>query len=68
MCRAFWGAAAGLSGVLGLGMLVTSAVVSSLYPAPTVLLARILDGEHLGPRRIAGLVLALAGVALMAVA
>jgi len=50
-----------------LGLLVTSAVVSSLYPAPTVVLARVFDRQRLGPRRIAGLVLSLAGVALMAV-
>lgn len=49
------------------GLLVTAAVVSSLYPAPTVLLARIVDREVLGPRRIIGLLLALGGVALMAV-
>lgn len=40
---------------------------SSLYPAPTVLFARAFDGQRLGPRRIAGLVLSLAGVALMAI-
>lgn len=49
------------------GLLITSAVVSSLYPAPTVVLARIIDRERLGPRRIIGLLLALAGVSLMAV-
>lgn len=48
------------------GLLVTSSVVSSLYPAPTVVLARLIDGERLGPRRAAGLVAALVGVALMA--
>jgi len=50
-----------------IGLLVTSAVVSSLYPAPTVLFARAFDGQRLGPRRILGLVLSLAGVALMAI-
>lgn len=49
------------------GLLVTSSVVSSLYPAPTVMLARLIDGERLGKRRAAGLLAALAGVALMAV-
>ena len=48
------------------GLLVTSSVVSSLYPAPTVVLSRVLDGQELGSRRIVGLVLALAGVGLMA--
>jgi len=50
-----------------IGLLVTSAVVSSLYPAPTVLFARAFDGQRLGPRRVVGLVLSLAGVALMAI-
>lgn len=50
-----------------IGLLVTSAVVSSLYPAPTVLFARAFDGQRLGPRRIVGLILSLAGVALMAI-
>lgn len=49
------------------GLLVTSSVVSSLYPAPTVVLARLFDGERLGARRVAGLLAALVGVALMAV-
>jgi drug/metabolite transporter (DMT)-like permease len=49
------------------GLLITSAVVSSLYPAPTVLLARTIDRERLGVRRVVGLLLALAGVSLMAI-
>ena len=49
------------------GLLITSAVISSLYPAPTVLLARVLDRQRLGPRRLAGFVLALAAGALMVV-
>lgn len=49
------------------GLLAISAVVSSLYPAPTVLLARALDHQRLRPLRVLGLVLALVGVALMTV-
>jgi drug/metabolite transporter (DMT)-like permease len=48
-----------------IGLLAISSVVSSLYPAPTVLLARVLDGQRLRPVRVVGLLLALAGVALM---
>ncbi len=48
-----------------LGLLTIAAVVSSLYPGPTVLLAFIVFKERLGVARIAGLALALAGVALI---
>jgi len=48
------------------GLLATSGVVSSLYPAPTVLLATIIDRQKLTGLRAAGLGFALAGVALMA--
>ena len=47
------------------GMLATSVVISSMYPAPTVLLARIRDGERLGTLRVVGILLALAGVAFI---
>ncbi len=47
------------------GLLVLTAVITSLYPAPTVLLARVFFRERLGLVRWAGLVLAVAGVALM---
>lgn len=69
--------AAGIAGVLDMtanvffllavrsGLLVTSAVISSLYPGPTVLLARLRDQERLGLRRVIGLLLSLAGVALI---
>ena len=50
-----------------IGLLAISGVVSSLYPAPTVILASILDRQKLSRLRIAGLILALAGVALMTV-
>jgi drug/metabolite transporter (DMT)-like permease len=47
------------------GMVSIAAAVAALYPGPTVLLARIVLRERLTPLRIAGLVLALAGVALI---
>jgi len=50
-----------------IGLLAISGVVSSLYPAPTVILARILDRQKLSGMRVTGLVLALGGVALMTV-
>jgi len=50
-----------------LGLLTVVTVISSLYPAPTVLLARIVSGERLTAGRIAGLALALAAVACIGV-
>lgn len=47
------------------GMLALVAVVTSMYPAPTVILARLVFRERLGAARIAGVGLALAGVALI---
>jgi len=47
------------------GMLSVAAAVAALYPGPTVLLARIVLRERLTALRIAGLALALAGVALI---
>ncbi len=47
------------------GLLSISAVVTSLFPAPTVILARIFLKERIPPARIAGLGLAVAGVALI---
>jgi len=49
------------------GMLTLAAVVTSLYPGPTVILALIFYRERLTLPRIAGLLLALAGVALISV-
>ncbi|MFI5367532.1 MAG: EamA family transporter [Spirochaetia bacterium] len=49
------------------GMLSTVAVVASLYPGPTVLLAWLVLRERLTSTRVLGLVLALAGVALLSV-
>jgi drug/metabolite transporter (DMT)-like permease len=48
------------------GLLAITAVITSLYPAGTILLARVLLGERLTPLRIAGLCFAAASVALIA--
>ena len=47
----------------GLLMLVT--LITSLYPAPTVILARVVHGQRISVPRAAGIALALAGVALI---
>jgi len=47
------------------GMLSIAAAVAALYPGPTVLLARVVLRERLTAPRVAGLVLALAGVVLI---
>ena len=49
------------------GMLSLVTVITALYPAPTVLLARIFMHQKLPPVRLAGLALALTGVALISV-
>ena len=49
------------------GLLAVTAVITSLYPAVTILLARVLSGERLTALRIIGLSLAAASVALIAV-
>ena len=49
------------------GLLSLVAVVASLYPAGTVFLARVVLGERLGPQRLAGVVVALAAVGLIAI-
>lgn len=48
------------------GLLAVTAVIYSLYPAGTIVLARALSGERLTASRIAGLFLAAASVALIA--
>jgi drug/metabolite transporter (DMT)-like permease len=50
------------------GLLAVTAVIASLYPGGTILLARIRPGERLGAVRLAGLALAGASVALIAFA
>jgi drug/metabolite transporter (DMT)-like permease len=49
------------------GLLAVTAVITSLYPGSTILLARVLLGERLTRIRLAGLGLAAAAVALIAV-
>jgi drug/metabolite transporter (DMT)-like permease len=49
------------------GLLAIAAVISSLYPAVTIMLARVLLGERLTAVRLAGLTLAAAAVTLIAV-
>ena len=50
------------------GLLAVTAVITSLYPASTILLARLVLGERITRIRIAGLGLAAASVALIAFA
>jgi drug/metabolite transporter (DMT)-like permease len=66
----------GLTGTVGivfyflathLGLLAITAVITSLYPASTIVLARGLLGERLTRFRVAGLCLAAASVALIAI-
>lgn len=49
------------------GMLSLVTVITALYPAPTVLLARVFMHQKLPPARLAGLALAITGVALISV-
>jgi drug/metabolite transporter (DMT)-like permease len=48
-------------------MLSLVAIVTSLFPAPTVLLARIFQHQRIPPARLAGLALALTGIGLISV-
>jgi drug/metabolite transporter (DMT)-like permease len=48
------------------GLLAVTAVIYSLYPAGTIVLARVVSGEHLTAVRISGLLLAAASVGLIA--
>ncbi|TVR85199.1 MAG: EamA/RhaT family transporter [Spirochaetaceae bacterium] len=60
---------ANISFVLALhyGLLSVVAVITSLAPAPTVILGRVFLGQTLTPARISGLVLAVLGVVLLSV-
>ena len=50
------------------GLLAVTAVIVALYPAGTIVLARVLLGERLSRMRVAGLCLAAVSVALIAAA
>lgn len=50
-----------------LASLVVVAVVASLYPAVTVLMARVIHLEHLSPRQVGGLSLGVLAVALLSI-
>jgi drug/metabolite transporter (DMT)-like permease len=47
------------------GLLIIVTIITSLYPAPTVVLARIFHGQRISAPRAAGIGLALAGVAMI---
>jgi drug/metabolite transporter (DMT)-like permease len=47
------------------GLLILVTLITSIFPAPTVILARIFHGQRISAPRAAGILLALAGVALM---
>jgi drug/metabolite transporter (DMT)-like permease len=73
---ALLGAFTGATGTVGLifyflathlGLLAITAVITSLYPASTIVLARALLSERLTKIRVAGLCLAAAAVALIAI-
>ncbi len=49
------------------GPIAIAAVVGSLYPAVTTLLARVFLREHLARHQVAGLFIALAGITLLSV-
>lgn len=48
-------------------LLILVTLITSLYPAPTVVLARIFQGQRISAPRAAGIALAIAGVALMGI-
>lgn len=49
------------------GYIILAAVLTALYPAPTVLMQRIFLKENLSPMRIAGLLLSICGAALIGI-
>lgn len=51
---------------MGSGMLAIVAILSSLYPAATVILAALINSERLTPPQWTGVVFALTGIALIA--
>ena len=63
-----FGAVAGLAFYLATsqGLLAVAAVLASLYPAMTILLAVVLLGERIGRAQVVGLLLCGASIALVA--
>lgn len=49
------------------GLVAIVVMITSIYPAQTVLLGRVIFGQRVGPIRLAGIVIAIIGVALMSV-
>lgn len=49
------------------GIMVTAVILTSLYPAPTVILQRVFVKERLNVSRITGLILAISGAALIGI-
>ena len=47
------------------GLFGIAVVLTSLYPGVTVLLARLVLGERIRPLQLAGLLLAIAGIAVV---
>jgi drug/metabolite transporter (DMT)-like permease len=47
------------------GLLIIVTLITSLYPAPTVVLARVFQGQRISAPRATGIALALAGIALI---
>jgi drug/metabolite transporter (DMT)-like permease len=47
------------------GLLIVVTILTSLYPAPTVILARVFQGQRISPARAGGIAFALAGVVLI---
>jgi drug/metabolite transporter (DMT)-like permease len=47
------------------GLLILVTLIASLFPAPTVILARVFQGQRISGQRAAGIALALAGAALI---
>ena len=52
---------------MGVGRLDVAALVASLYPAVTILLAALVLREHPSRRQIAGMAMALAAVLLLSI-
>ncbi|WP_040811626.1 EamA family transporter [Nocardia concava] len=65
-CALAYGASDFLGGLRTGGLLSMVAVISSLYPASTLLLARYVLGERMSGRQLTGVALALGAIGLIA--